>query len=276
MQKEMRETGNSISIGIVSFKSKEDIGVFLDSLKKIHPLVGDYKVSVFVLENAHDGSQEIVDMAVVRDWQMRYHQFFNVSLIANEENLGFGAGHNRILAHVTTPLYYVVNPDIRLIDSNLFFNIDEQFERNQHLSLLSPMILDSDGITQFYNKRHPTVFDMVIRFLPSGFFTKRKNAYVRFPDGYTHSQPIEFASGAFMVVRTSSIEIAGGFDDRFFMYFEDADVSRSLGQIGDTLYFPEVKVEHKWERASRKQVKFFLILILSMIKYFNKWGWKWV
>jgi GT2 family glycosyltransferase len=59
------------------------------------------------------------------------------------------------------------------------------------------------------------------------------------------------------------------------MYFEDADLSRKIQAIGyKTLYYPFVYITHLWQRASRKRLKMAAIFILSVMRYFQKWGWK--
>jgi hypothetical protein len=67
----------------------------------------------------------------------------------------------------------------------------------------------------------------------------------------------------------------GGFDPRFFMYFEDADLSRKLQAEGfKTVYYPYVNITHLWQRESQKRLKMALIFMISGVKYFQKWGWK--
>ncbi|WP_157046224.1 glycosyltransferase family 2 protein [Geotalea uraniireducens] len=93
--------------------------------------------------------------------------------------------------------------------------------------------------------------------------------------GYEDICDVEFMSGSFMFCRTDALTAVGGFDDRYFMYLEDADLSRKIQQAGyRTVYFPTAKVTHLWERASYKSLQMTWIHIRSAIAYFNKWGWK--
>lgn len=76
-----------------------------------------------------------------------------------------------------------------------------------------------------------------------------------------------------MFFRTSELKRLGGFDERYFMYFEDADISRRFYQNSDIVYYPKVSVVHLAHRESHKNVKLLRIHLKSAIQYFNKWGW---
>jgi GT2 family glycosyltransferase len=67
----------------------------------------------------------------------------------------------------------------------------------------------------------------------------------------------------------------GGFDARYFMYFEDADISRKFQRLGyRTVCYPHVAVVHTWERASHKSLRMALVLIANGYRFFSKWGWR--
>jgi hypothetical protein len=93
--------------------------------------------------------------------------------------------------------------------------------------------------------------------------------------GYEDICDVEFLSGSFMFCRSDALSTTGGFDDRYFMYLEDADLSRKVQQAGyRTVYYPYATVTHLWERASYKSLKMTWVHIQSAFSYFNKWGWK--
>ncbi|RYE18654.1 MAG: glycosyltransferase family 2 protein, partial [Sphingobacteriaceae bacterium] len=79
--------------------------------------------------------------------------------------------------------------------------------------------------------------------------------------------------GCFMFVNTSIINKISGFDERFFMYVEDIDLSRRLHDISQTIYYPEIVIEHQLARGSKNNLKLMFYHIVSQIYYFNKWGW---
>jgi GT2 family glycosyltransferase len=92
--------------------------------------------------------------------------------------------------------------------------------------------------------------------------------------GYDHAYDVPFVSGAFMCCRTSVLKRIGGFDEGYFLYFEDADLSRRIQQAGwRTVYCPDALVTHQWQRATHRSYVHMRLFVVSAIKYFNKWGW---
>ncbi|MCY1560600.1 hypothetical protein D9M68_977500 [compost metagenome] len=80
-------------------------------------------------------------------------------------------------------------------------------------------------------------------------------------------------SGCFTLLNLEAIKKVGGYDDNFFMYFEDWDLSRRIHQHYKTLYFPLVSVYHGYESGANKSSRLFKIFVNSAITYFSKWGW---
>lgn len=84
---------------------------------------------------------------------------------------------------------------------------------------------------------------------------------------------VPYLSGCFMFIRTKVLEKVGLFDERFFMYLEDTDLSRRIHKISKTIYYPYVHIYHEYGKGSYKNLKLLKYHIDSAIKYFNKWGW---
>ena len=84
---------------------------------------------------------------------------------------------------------------------------------------------------------------------------------------------VPILSGCFTLLNLKAIKEVGFYDDKFFMYFEDWDLSRRMNQKYKTIYFPQVSVYHGYESGANKSVKLFFIYIKSSIRYFQKWGW---
>ena len=109
--------------------------------------------------------------------------------------------------------------------------------------------------------------------LPRGFRTRLDEVFQLESFGYEVPLSVPYASGAFMFIRTSVLRKVGNFDERFFMYPEDIDLSRRIAQISEVRFTPEFVVTHKYGGATRKSLRMFLIHTLNMCWYFNKWGW---
>ena len=197
--------------------------------------------------------------------------------IFNNYNLGFGKAHNIALdkAYSLNSKYHIfLNPDIYFIP-NIIDEIIKKIESDRSIGLISPKILYPNNETQFLCKLLPTPIDLIIRRFITIDSVRKKitNKYeLRFFD---YSKEIEppTVSGCFMFIKTSIIRKVGGFDERFFMYLEDVDLSRRIAEVSKVLFYPEVTVIHEYEKGSYKNKILLYYHIKSAIQYFNKWGW---
>ncbi|MGR8829892.1 glycosyltransferase family 2 protein [Leuconostoc citreum] len=76
-----------------------------------------------------------------------------------------------------------------------------------------------------------------------------------------------------MFFRTKSLQYVGGFDERYFLYMEDTDLTKSINQYGNAIFSPDFEVIHEWQRGNHS-LSGARLMITSMVKYFNKWGWR--
>jgi GT2 family glycosyltransferase len=90
---------------------------------------------------------------------------------------------------------------------------------------------------------------------------------------YAQQMDVPSLSGCFMFVRTSVFDQTGLFDPRFFLYFEDVDLSRRIHRKWRTVYYPNVTIYHGYQRGSYKDWSLLKHHVVSAIRYFNKWGW---
>jgi len=194
-------------------------------------------------------------------------------------NAGYGRGHNKALCECSESKYHVIiNPDVVIAPTTIEV-LSRYMDDNPDIGMVSPMVLNEDGTIQHLNKRYPTIFDLFARrFIPKTLhflIEQRLDRYEMKDIGYVDICDVECISGCFMFCRTEILKAVCGFDDRYFMYFEDFDLSRKIQNIGfRTVYNPHATVTHLWERASHKSIKMTWIHIQSAFKYFNKWGWK--
>lgn len=251
-----------ISLSIVTYNNDKIIENTILSI--INNIPDELKYKLYIIDNnSSDRTIEVVKKING-----------NIEIINLNVNNGFGFGHNAIISKLESNYHFVVNPDIIIEDKNQIDIIVNYMNQNQHIGMISPLILNPDLSIQYLCKTNPTVFDMVIRRISTKLFQKRQDNYVMKGSGYDKIMRIEYASGSFMVFRTSIYKNINGFDDKFFMYLEDADITRRVNEISTTIFFPFARVIHLWERGGHKKVKLMLITIQSMIIYFNKWGWK--
>jgi GT2 family glycosyltransferase len=198
--------------------------------------------------------------------------------IQNDENLGFGKAHNIALRKTMdiSKYHLVLNPDV-YFESGTIERLIEFIEKDQNIGLVIPKVLDLNSNVQYICKRLPSPFDLIIRRIAPDFFnrlfTRRLNWYEMRDMDYNKSFEAPSLSGCFMLFRTQALKEVGIFDERFFMYMEDIDISRRVHKKFKTMYDPERYIFHGHARESYRLNKLFFIHALSAIKYFNKWGW---
>ena len=211
----------------------------------------------------------------------RLAEFFKtypqVQYIFASENLGYGKGHNLALKKSPPSQYHLIlNPDV-YVEEDTLEGLIRCLQEMPDAGIVAPRICNVDGTTQYLNRRYATVADLVIRrLLPADMFPARRAWHEMRDVGYDQLMDVESMSGSLMLCRRDVLEMVGGFDPRYFMYFEDFDLSRTVQSRGfRTVYCPSVKAVHGWERASYKNISLTITHIANMVRYFNKWGWKW-
>lgn len=191
-------------------------------------------------------------------------------------NIGYGAGHNIALRESIAEgatYHLVLNSDI-IFDPAALSKMLNYMEAHPDVALLQPRILYADGRLQASCKLLPTPLDVFgRRFLPKGLIAKRNREFELLDSGYNSIMNIPYLSGCFMLLRVEALKDVGLFDERFFMYPEDIDLTRRLHRKYKTLFWPEVTITHDHRQGSYHSLRLLGIHIVNMIRYFNKWGW---
>jgi len=198
-----------------------------------------------------------------------------IEYISNKQNIGFGAAHNIALrkAIKSAPYHVVLNPDV-YFEADVLNKLFSFMQDNQDVGLVIPKVVYPNGELQYLSKLLPTPFDLIFRrFLPSSLIKKRLFYYEMQFSGYNQKVNVPYISGCFMFIRTSLLPTVGLFDERYFLYLEDTDLSRRFFLAGKNIFYPGAQIVHYHERGSYKDLKLLIRHIKSAIKYFNKWGW---
>ena len=147
-------------------------------------------------------------------------------------------------------------------------------EENENVGLVMPKVLYPNGELQRTCKLLPSPFDLIFRrFLPSALIKKRTEYFEMHSMGYDKEIEVPYLSGSFMFLRTNALKKVGLFDERFFMYPEDIDLTRRIYKEYKTMYYPKVSIVHAHAKGSYKSLRLLYIHVINMIRYFNKWGW---
>jgi GT2 family glycosyltransferase len=243
------------------------IVIYKNPVAEISALLGELKQSEIVAEIF------LIDNSPVQNAEFKS---FGVNYIFNGKNIGYGAAHNIALKksiEQNVEYHLVVNPDI-LLDKNILIKIVNFMNKNTEIAHLMPKIFYPDGQIQYLCKLVPTPFDLFFRrFLPRKFTEKSAGHFEMRTFGYEKIMDVPYLSGCFMFLRISALREIGLFDERFFMYPEDIDLTRRIHRRFRTVFYPEVQVTHNHARQSYTSFRMLIIHIVNIVKYFNKWGW---
>ena len=206
----------------------------------------------------------------------------NLSFYRSPSNIGFGSGHNYNLLSVSSDhdsCFIIVNPDISFKGYEVSALV-HWFRSNLDYSCVSPLMLQPNGHIQFTAKSNPSILSLFLgftglykfRFLPFfQYYESHCNQHLDYTTDIIHCT---YLSGAFLLIRPSSFQAISGFDPQYFLHLEDADIVRSLSQLGKTAHLPWFRVYHVWARGSHKSLRQIYCVIVSLILYFRKWGLK--
>lgn len=197
-------------------------------------------------------------------------------------NRGFGNGHNIAIGkrlentsseNLDEEFHLVMNADVRW-EGDVITKLKNYLLRHRDTALVMPKVFYPDGDLQYACRMLPTPADLFMkRFLPGRLAEKRMERYLLAVHDHDKELNVPYLLGSFMFFRLSDLKQCGGFDERFFMYPEDIDITRRLHKTRKTIYWPGASIIHDHGAASRKSIKMFRIHLYNMIRYFNKWGW---
>lgn len=262
-----------LSITIVSYHNEEDVKKAVASIEEHTPAT--ISRQIYIVDNAELGATESTGKVVPEQLSVLAElaqQYADVTYLPIGKNLGFGGGHNYVLAQLDSKYHAIVNPDI-ILEEDAFSKLIA-FMEGESIGMCVPRLVDEEGNLLAVYRRDLTVWDMFIRMFLKGAFKKRQAYHTMQDADYTKPFDVPFAQGSFLLVRTDLFKQLGGFDERFFLYMEDADLCKRVNQVSRLCYCPDATVIHKWEKGSHKSGKLFKLHVKSMISYFWKWGWR--
>lgn len=196
-----------------------------------------------------------------------------ITYIKSPKNGGFGYGHNLAIEQYAkdSEFFLICNPDIYFEPTELDKLIEVAKTRQQ--GLFSPKICYPDGTNQYGQRLLPTPVNLFARRFVPKLVDKLDENYLLKNLQLDNPCFVPACSGCFMLFRSQALLKLGGFDDRYFMYMEDFDLSRRCAIKFGNCYIPQVTVFHEHTQGSYKNKLLLKYHIQSAIRYFNKWGW---
>ncbi|MEH6569212.1 MAG: glycosyltransferase [Halioglobus sp.] len=235
-------------------------------------------VSVDLVDNSSDMAYRDSVLQILAAFQDE--QGYQVRYRALENNLGFGGGNNTVNHSLNSDFHLILNPDVELADDAISTALS-RLEDDPGIVLLSPHVSSGSGSQEFLCKRYPSVLVLLVRaFAPDivGRFFRRQLEDYEMRDLCTNDTETDvvLASGAFMLVRTKALLAVGGFDESYFLYFEDFDLSLRLAHFGRLVFYPATKIVHHGGYAASKGWRHMSLFIKSGFRFFNTHSWRWI
>jgi GT2 family glycosyltransferase len=250
-----------LSIVIVNWNTRD---MTLDCLRSMTAQLGAHSSQIIVVDNcSHDDSVEAI-----------LSEFPAVTVMVNQENLGFAKANNRGMRECTGHYVCLINSDVLLRDGCLPLLYD-YMEHHPEIGVLGPRILNRDLTLQESCKQFPTLWNSFCRALaldtifPScRLFSSQLMKYWSHED----TRPVDILSGCFWMVRREALEAVGRLDERFFMYAEDKDWCKRYWSAGwPVVYYPGAEAIHLAEgSSSRDPVRFYLEMNRANLRYWRK------
>lgn len=206
------------------------------------------------------------------DWASKFHHP-KVIYEKSAGNFGFGYGHNLAIQKYAreSDYFLICNPDIQFTQSEFQKIVDFAETRTEGLFL--PKIVYPSGENQFGARLLPSPLNLFARRFAPKLADQLDRQYLLKDMDLSQPVFVPNLSGCFMFFRSVNLLELEGFDERFFMYLEDIDLSRRCAEKFGTIYYPLATVIHHHEQSSYKNTKLLKAHLQSAFKYFNKWGW---
>ena len=201
--------------------------------------------------------------------------------VIQSTNPGYGRSFNQLWqrwcnAHGIPPLVAVLNTDLSW-DPGCFEALIDWLQQHPAVTAATPLLEFPNGERQYLCKRNPTLLALLSRrFIPRWIKPQRLLNYDRWytmrDQRYDQVFSSSYLSGCCLWMRGWAVEKVGGFDPRFFLYFEDADITRRLADLGPTVNLPVATVKHHWGKGSYRNWRLTMVNLHSAWLYFRKWG----
>lgn len=260
-----------LSILVVNYKNKDKTLRCIESIKRADLTGLTYEI-ILVDNNSGD--------SIIEDLKRSCPEIKGVQ---SERNRGMGGGNN-LAARGAVGLYLLLLNNDTLLKPDSVRILLDFYNSHRNSGLVGPKLQYPDGRLQYTCLRFPGILTPLYRRTFLGQFAKRHLAYFLYED-YDHqtAREVDWVQGSAMLIKRSLFEELAGFDERFFMYFEDIDLCRRIWQSGwKVFYCPEAVMIHDHARASAND-RWYLapfinrlsqIHLASWIKYFIKWKFK--
>lgn len=264
-----------LSISLVVYRLNEaELAQNLRTLRVscVQAGLADAAVTLSLIDNSESGQYA----EALRDIAARHH-FTDVCVHSGHGNVGYGAGHNLAIKASTALHHLILNPDIELDPFAINAGLD--VFKDTGIVLLGAVGRSENGRPGYLSKRMPSVWVLFLRgFAPSWLrqkFDARLAVYECRDLPTDAASDVTLVSGAFMLCDRAALQTVGGFDERYFLHFEDLDLSLRMAAKGRVVSHPGVTLIHHGGHAAKRGIKVILLFFKSAFRFFNTHGWRW-
>ena len=264
--------GDSLSISIVVYRLDEaELALNLGTLKFACEQAALTDVALTLIDNSEQGTQAkaLHSVAERSGWP-------HANVLSGHGNVGYGAGHNLAIRTTTKHAHLVLNPDVELDANALRYGLATLGFSS--VVLVGAVGRDGDGQPGYLSKRMPSVWTFFLRGFAPAWLKRRFDAqlahyeYRDLPNDCVCD--VILVSGAFMLCRSDALRAVGGFDERYFLHFEDLDLSLRLAKQGRVVSDPRVTLIHHGGNSASRGFAHLRVFVRSGLRFFNTHGWR--
>lgn len=262
---------------------------YLINNNEIEGLWDEHDIACFIkdgkiLELSNINSDNKIENLVLRIELEVWKKFdMIIHVIEGHGNIGYGRAHNLALELTEKKFHLILNTDVEIACDALEAGF-KALNLNPASVLAAPYAIDSQNIKMNLCKRYPDILTLALRGFGTNsikkiFETRLAHYEYREIDDEIpkkHATKINIASGCFMLCLTSALKSCKGFDHRYFLYFEDFDLSMRIAKFGDLIYVPQMKIIHTGGKAAKKGWRHTIRFLISAFYFFNSHGWRFV
>lgn len=234
-----------VSISVVSHNNREEV---IDLILALNKCSGICKIIV-----THNIPEKLI--------KIKSKINFDLEFIHNKKPKGFGENHNFAFKYCNSDYFVVLNPDIKGLDKNIFLNLIKNAKKN-NAKLVAPRIKNLDGSNEDNERIFPNIYNLFLyKLLPW-----RPNLI------NNKNRKLEWVGGMFMMFHSKSFFKLNGFDEKYFLYFEDVDICVRFKKLNLKISVDSQSfVFHYAKRDSHRKIKYLIWHLKSLLIYINKY-----
>lgn len=248
-----------VAVIIVTYNSADHLDNLIESIRRE---TTDLSIRVIVADNSsRDGSLE----------RARAHR--DVSAVSTGGNLGYSAGINVAMEHIgEAESILVLNPDLR-VERGAIAALVRRLRSDDSIGVVVPLILDGDANRADSIFNEPSVLRSFSDAVLGPLWKSRPAAFsewIRSPRAYESAHPVDWATGAAMLIANDTAAHVGEWDERFFLYSEETDYCRRVRDHGQQVWFDPRAVVCHTQGASGRSQKLDILLNVNRLRYLAK------